>query len=100
VAERTGVRLKVSGWPYSLVREDVLRFSSLIPTEPDAETHHLDVRLLRDSREGLRRTMSRSDIVHVVRTDDGAPLAVVLQGPGFEEIRDLLSKPEQARTVR
>jgi hypothetical protein len=95
VAERSGVRLKVSGWPYPLVREDVLRFPSLIPTEPDAETHHIEVRLLRDSREGLRRTMSRHDILHVVRTGDGAPLAVVLPGPGFEEIQGLVSGPDR-----
>ncbi len=96
VAQRTGVRVKVSGWPYPLVREDVRRFPSLIPTEPDAATHHLDVRLLRDSREGLRRTMARTDILHVVRTDDGAPLAVVLPGPAFAEIQDLVSEPGRA----
>lgn len=100
VAQRTGVRLKVSGWPYPLVREDVLRFPSLIPTEPGAEAHHLEVRLLRDSREGLRRTMSRRDILHVVQTDDGAPLAVVLPGPGFEEIRDLVYELVRADLLR
>jgi hypothetical protein len=89
-AARGGVRLKVSGWPYPLVREDALRFPSLIPTEPGAAAHHLELVLLRDSREGLRKTMSRSDIVHVVRTGDGAPLAVVLAGPRFEEIHALV----------
>jgi hypothetical protein len=100
VAQRTGVRLKVSGWPYPLVHEDVLRFPSLIPTEPAAEAHHLEVRLLRDSREGLRRTMSRTDILHVVRTDDGAPLAVVLPGPEFEEIRDLVPGVDEPDDVQ
>jgi hypothetical protein len=91
LAERTGVRLTVSGWPNALVREDILRFPLLEPAEPERGAHHVYVQLLRDSRQGLTRTMSRGDILHIVRTHDGAPLAVVLRGPRFDEIehRDL-----------
>jgi hypothetical protein len=91
VANRAGVRLRVSGWPYALVREDVLRFPSLSPSEPGAEAHHLEVVLLRDSPTGLRKTMARHDILHVVRTGDGAPLAVVVRGPRFEEVETVIA---------
>jgi hypothetical protein len=92
-AEQTGVRLTVSGWPNALVREDCRRFPLLVPSEPEAGEHHLYVQLLRDSRQGLTRTLSRGDILHIVRTHDGAPLAVVLRGPRFGEIEHLHDKP-------
>lgn len=88
-AQCTGGRLAVSGWPYDLVAGDVSRFPSLYATGPDEQAHHLRVQLLRDSRRGLGRTMARRDILHVVRTHDGAPLAVVLPGPRFHEVEHL-----------
>jgi hypothetical protein len=85
-ADCTGGRLAVSGWPYELVIEDVSRFPSLYPTQPDEQAHHLHVQLLRDTRRGLGKTIARRDILHVVRTHDGAPLAVVLPGPRFRDV--------------
>jgi hypothetical protein len=86
-AECTGRRIAVSGWPYQIVLDDVSAFPLLTPTKPDEGIHHLEVQLLRDSRQGLRRTISRRDVVYVVRTYDGAPLAVLLPGPRFAEIQ-------------
>ena len=91
VAECAGRPVAVSGWPYQVVTEDASRFPSLRSTQPGEEAHHLELHLLRDTREGLRRLMARPDILHVVRTDDGAPLAVVLPGPRFHEIEATLT---------
>lgn len=90
VAACAGRPVVVSGWPYQIVTEDASRFPSVHSAQPEQEAHHLELRLLRDTRAGLRKTMARPDILHVVRTDDGAPLAVVLQGPRFNEIEDPL----------
>ncbi len=86
VAECAGRPVAVSGFPYEIVAEDAARFTSVYTTPPGRAAHHLEVQLLRDTREGLRRTMERGDILHVVRMDDGTPLAVVLPGPSFREI--------------
>jgi hypothetical protein len=85
-ARCVGGPLAVSGWPEDLVAEDVSRFPSLFFVDAAKEDHHVYVQLLRDSRDGLIRTMQRGDILHVVSTRDGAPLAVVLAGPRFPEI--------------
>ncbi len=85
VAECAGRPVAVSGWPSDIVNDDVSRFGSVYPTQPGEEAH-LEVHLLRDTRAGLREMMERRDILHVVRTDDGAPLALVLPGPRFREI--------------
>ncbi len=90
VAECAGRPLAVSGWPFQLVVGDVSRFPMLRATYPEEEAHHLEVQLLRGTRDGLRRTMARRDILHVVRTGDGAPLAVVLPGPRFPEVQRIL----------
>ena len=84
LARTSGTFLRVSGSPWSLVRADLPRFPALIPAPPaDA---HVEIRLLRGSRNSITVLANRADALHVVRTADGAPLAVVLPGPRMQEV--------------
>jgi hypothetical protein len=84
LARTSGTFLRVSGSPWSLVRADLLRYPALIPSLPaDA---HVEIRLLRGSRNSITVLANRADALHVVRTADGAPLAVVLPGPRMQEV--------------
>jgi hypothetical protein len=84
LARRSGTFLRVTGSPWSLVRADLPRFPALIPSPaPDA---HVEIRLLRGSRNTITVLANRADALHVIRTADGAPLAVVLPGPRMQDV--------------
>jgi 4-amino-4-deoxy-L-arabinose transferase-like glycosyltransferase len=86
-ARRSGVPLCISGDPYTIVRGNAERFKSVYAEYPSRHAHHIEVVLARGSRTALRQLASRPDILHVVKTADGAPLAYVLPGPRFDEVR-------------
>jgi hypothetical protein len=89
LARRSGIFLRVSGSPGSLVASDLARFPALVPTR--AQEAHVEIRLLRGSRNTVTILANRADALHVVRTADGAPLAVVLPGPRIEYVWARLS---------
>ena len=84
LARKSGVFLRVSGSPWALIRADLARFPALVPS-PAADAH-VEIRLLRGSRNSITVLANRADALHVVRTADGAPLAVVLPGPRLQEV--------------
>lgn len=86
LAGQAGLPLSISGRPYPIVRADSSRFPSLIAQPPEHGRHHMLVQLLRGSPDDLRSFLQRNDALHVVRTADGAPLAVVQRGPRFPEV--------------
>jgi hypothetical protein len=92
IADAAGAPVSISGWPYSLVEIDARRFRSLVAYAPERGQHHLFVQLLRGSPQALKDMMSRGDAVHVVRTADGAPLALVRRGPRFGEVAAAVSR--------
>jgi hypothetical protein len=49
--------------------------------------------LARGSLVWLRRLALRQDSLHVIKTADGAPLAYVLPGPRFDDVRHRLIDP-------
>jgi hypothetical protein len=77
---------------WEAIAADVPRFKSLIAAGRRSTDHHLDIRLLRGSREAVLVTASRPDVVHTVTTADGAALCVVLPGPRYWQIEERLRK--------
>jgi hypothetical protein len=90
LAARSGTPLCISGYPYMIVRGNAQRFKSLSPESPTRSAHHIELVLARGPRAALRRLASRQDSLHVIKTADGAPLAYILPGPRFDEVRDRL----------
>jgi hypothetical protein len=89
-ARRSGVPLCISGEPYTIVRGNAQRFKSVYPEYPSRHAHHIELVLARGPRTALQQLASRQDILHIIKTADGAPLAYVLPGPRFDEVRDRL----------
>ena len=87
LATRAGVPLCVSGRAYSVVRGNAQRFTSLYSEHPSFGAHHIELVLARGSHEGLTQLAARQDILHVVETADGAPLAYVVTGPRIDDVR-------------
>ncbi len=94
LATRSGTTLRISGYPYMIVRGNAQRFAFLSPESPSDGAHHIELVLARGSRGMLRRLASRQDSLHVIKTADGAPLAYVLPGPRFNEVRHRLIMPD------
>jgi 4-amino-4-deoxy-L-arabinose transferase-like glycosyltransferase len=90
LATRSGTPLRISGHPYAIVKGNAQRFTSLSPEPPSREAHHIELMLARGARASLRRLAARQDILHVIKTADGAPLAYVVPGPRFDEVRHRL----------
>jgi hypothetical protein len=88
LATRSGVPLCISGRPYSIVRGNAQRFGSLYSEWPFSRAHHVEVVLARGPREGLAQLAARRDILHVIETADGAPLAYIVAGPRIDAVRD------------
>lgn len=87
LATRSGVPLCISGRAYSVLRGNAQRFRSLYSEHPSHGAHHIEVVLARGSSEGLMELAARQDILHVIETADGVPLAYVLPGPRIDEVR-------------
>ena len=89
LASRSGVSLTVAGQPFGIVRANAERFTSIQAQPVEAGRHHLLLRVLR--AEVGPSLADRPAVLYAVRTADGAPLAVVLPGPRFKEVRDRLA---------
>jgi nitrate reductase NapE component len=89
LASKSGVPLIVAGQPWGIVRADARRFTTIRARLVEARRHHLELRLLR--AEAGPSIADRPSILYAVRTADGAPLAVVLRGPRFGDVRDRLA---------
>ncbi len=88
LATRSGSPLCVSGQPYSVVRGDARRFGSLYSEWPYRKAHHVELVLARAPRRELAQLAARPDILHVIQTADGAPLAYIVAGPRIDAVRD------------
>jgi hypothetical protein len=89
-AEGTGMALGVSGNPPQAVEADAGRFHSIWFARRESPDYHFDIRLLRGPRESVREFAARPDVLYRVTTADGTPLCVVLPGPAFGPLQDLL----------
>jgi len=89
-AERARMPLAVSGNPRDAVEADAGRFPSVWLTRRWSTTHHLDIRLLRGSHDGVVELANRRDVLYRATMADGTPLAVVLPGPAYGEVAQQL----------
>ena len=89
LASRSGVPLIIAGQPFGIVRANGGRFTSIQALPMEAGRHHLQLRVLR--AEAGPSLADRPRTLYAVRTADGAPLAVVLRGPKFKEVRERLA---------
>jgi hypothetical protein len=95
-ARASGTHLVVSGRPHHVVRDDVRRFGTLeFVAEEDGDCQ-LDVRLLRGERQDVLELAARKDILHAVRMADGTPLAIVIPGARYDEVKAALRLPPPA----
>jgi hypothetical protein len=89
LASRSGVPLIIAGQPSGIVRANAGRFRSIEVVPAEAGRHHLQLRVLR--AEVGPSLADRPRTLYAVRTADGAPLAVVLRGPRFKDVRERLA---------
>lgn len=87
VAQNSGRAAIISGEPWQLIQLDSERFHQLSFTLPYRNEHQLDVRLLRGPADSVQQLATRPDVLHHVRTHDGAVLCVVLPGPLFWQLQ-------------
>ena len=59
--------------------------------------YHLDIRLLKGSRQDVLDAAAHPDVVHRVTMSDGTPLCLVLRGPEYAQLEARLSRPAIAR---
>lgn len=90
LAQRAGQAATVSGEPWQLIQLDAERYRQLMFTLPYRNEHQIDVRLLRGPADGVLQLATRPDVLHAVRTHDGAVLCVVLPGPLFWQLQRAL----------
>lgn len=90
VARASGVPVVISGNPIQAVDANAARFRTLQVVPRANRDYALDIRLMRGPSRSLREFAARPDLLHVVRTADGTPLAVVIPGPAFLSASDRL----------
>ena len=87
----------ISGEPYGAVRGDALRFESVYPSPPGVGIHHIQFLLARGSARDLEALARRTDVIHVIRMADGAPLVYVVPGPRLSEVWVRVNPAEASR---
>jgi hypothetical protein len=96
-AARMPVAITANAWEVGLM--DAMRYPALGFRRREQGGYHLDVRLLKGSRNAVLETAARPDIVHRVATADGTPLCVVLPGPEYSHLEERLARRGDARQV-
>ena len=86
LARHGGLPLIVAGWPRGVTLSELPRHKALQVRPVGARAHHLEIQLLRGSRDEVASTLTRRDALHVVRTRDGTPLAMIFPGPRFDDV--------------
>jgi len=82
----TRIAMSASSDPTQLVKMQVGRFPASLYWSPP-EQSELSIRLNRGSAQSVSEVASRRDLVHTVRTPDGAVLCAVEPGPRFDQVR-------------
>ena len=86
LARQKNVRIVASGYPPHVVRDEARRHAGLDFARPMVERQHLDVIVLRGTRERVIELAARQDVLHRVTTADGTTLAIVVPGPGYDQL--------------
>jgi hypothetical protein len=87
---RMPVVVTANAWEVGVV--DALRFPSLAFRLRRHGGYHLDIRLLKGTRQDVIATSELPEIVHRVTSADGTPLCVVLSGPEYPQLAERLAR--------
>ncbi len=96
-AERAQIALGVTANAWEVGVVDAGRFPALWFRMRDQGGYHLDIRLLKGSRQDVIDAALHPDVVYRVTTSDGTPLCVVLPGPEYPQLEARLNRPARAR---
>ena len=91
-AERARMPVVVTANAWEIGVVDVLRFPSLAFRLRRDGGYHLDIRLLKGTRQDVLATSELPEIVHRVTSADGTPLCVVLSGPEYPQLAERLAR--------
>jgi hypothetical protein len=84
------VVVTANAWEIGVV--DAMRFPSLAFRLRRHGGYHLDIRLLKGTRQDVIATSTLPEVVHRVETADGTPLCVVLSGPEYAQLAARLAR--------
>jgi hypothetical protein len=90
-AERAQMPIGITANAWEVGVVDAGRFPSLWFRLRHQGGYHLDIRLLKGTRQDILDTAARPDILHQVATRDGTPLCVVLPGPEYGRLEARLA---------
>lgn len=102
-AERAGMPVGVTANAWEILTMDIARFRSLFFRRQHHDGYHLDIRLLKGTRQDVTWAANHPAIVHRVTTADGTPLCVVFRGPEYPRLEERLvhaREPEGRRRAR
>jgi len=97
-AEQAKMPVVITANAWEIAVADASRFQSLAFQLRQQGGYHLDIRLLKGSREDVIYTSKLPDILYRVTTADGTPLCVVLPGPEYPQLAARLAQTTSART--
>jgi len=96
-ADRAGMPIGVTANAWEILAMDIARFRQLFFRRQHHPGYHLDIRLLKGSRQDILWTAAHPAVVHKVSTGDGTPLCVVFRGPEYPALERRLAEASTER---
>jgi Dolichyl-phosphate-mannose-protein mannosyltransferase len=96
-AEQAKMPVVITANAWEIAVADASRYQSLAFRLRQRGGYHLDIRLLKGSRDDVIYTAELPDILYRVKTADGTPLCVVLPGPEYPQLAARLAQTTSAR---
>jgi len=97
-AEQAKMAVVITANAWEIAVADASRFQSLAFRLRQQGGYHLDIRLLKGSRDDVIYTSKLPDILYRVTTADGTPLCVVLPGPEYPQLAARLAQTMSTRS--
>lgn len=92
IARQARMPVVVSGHRWRQMHLNAARLPEIVVSRPEARRHHLEIVLLRTTREEIARWRRHPGTVARVETTDGALLCTVVPGPAYQELQARLSR--------
>jgi len=99
-AEHAKMPVVITANAWEVAVADASRFPSLAFRLRQQGGYHLDIRLLKGSRDDVIYTSRLPDILYRVTTADGTPLCVVLPGPEYPQLAARLAQTMSTRSTQ
>jgi hypothetical protein len=90
-ADRAGIPVGVAANPWEVLAMDAARYRSLYFRQEHHTGWHLNIRLLKGSRESVLGAAQNPNVLYRVTTADGTPLCIVLPGPEYSRLEERLA---------